>query len=191
MVLALCAGWWIRFDSLNAYCREQFGTVTQEYQIGETVEYGDDFVSSELQHKNCSITASSAEFLSLTDFLRKYDCELWSGAEQVSDVIADITILISNASDEDLKMFFFELPLHGYSFQTYCDAELMNVSNPWLDASSGKNGFAVRPGETGVVHLAYRIFRTYMDGSVWNLAAPEPLWIHLTDFPTEKEIRIR
>ena len=99
LVLALCAGWWIRFDSLNSYCREKFGTVTQEYQIGETVEYGDDFVSRDLQHKNCSITASSVEFLNLTDFLRKYDCELWPGAEQVSDVIADITILISNASD--------------------------------------------------------------------------------------------
>lgn len=177
--------WILRYNSLNSFYQNNYGIVHETYQMGETVEFGQDYIYGE-QVEGYTFTAEKAELLTYSKFMSKYGINT-SDVEKNDLIVCDITVKVSNLGSTAPGVYIPYLTLYGADFQVGWSDELLNIANPFLQ---GNLGFSLYDGETCTIQLAYGLSRNSFTDRTWRSLDQTQFWMRLTDYPTEKRIAI-
>ena len=191
LAAVFCVGVAARIWSLN---RDRENVETVVYQMGETVDLGEDFFyNPEDICSDYDIRVLSAQVLSVGEYLEKHGFsaeEVWPDTEPLATTVYDVEVWFRNnhrdfeTDTQRIDLVNMELFTNQDSYQV--DHELLWSLYPQLDQS--RLGFRVAPGTETVVHLPYT------DSKLEKLSTEEirnrDTYLLLSMYPTKRVIQI-
>lgn len=186
-VLILLAGLWTwRYVTMNAYYSAQSGSSREIYESGEIIPFGADYIDVNTQANGYSIRVDKFEILNLADFLSSASIP----AEQVytnPDKVAAVYITLFNDHSTAPGIMLTDLDLHGVDNYANIDRELLAAANPVLQ---GNYGISLSPETEYSVVLPFALYEQYFGADTWRNMDRYSWFLHVTAYPTEKDIQV-
>lgn len=186
-VLILLAALWIwRYVTMNAYYSALSGSRREVYEVGEIIPFGEDHIEVNTQANGYSIRVDKFEILDLADFLSGAPIP----AEQVHtnpDKVAVVYITLFNDHSTAPGIMLTDLDLHGVDNYANIDWELLAAANPVLQ---GNYGISLSPETEYSVVLPFALYEQYFGADTWKNVNHYTWFLHITAYPTEKDIQV-
>ena len=189
VVIILTIGWFWRYISLNAY----YDSIAPDrdhacYGIGDIVPFEDDRMSGGgALAEGYSIRVDDFEILEYTDLDPEDFAESDASRRDAPVRIALVHITLFNEDSDAQGIMLTDLMLYGIDALANMDWSLLTALNPVLE---GRYGVRLSPGTELSLVIPYDMYQDVFPAA-WNHLESYPLYLYLTYFPTEKEIRVQ
>lgn len=180
--IIVCIAYRHRYQAVNAQLKNP---ETQEYTIGELVEFQDDFLINYTM-KGYALKVNQAEILTYEQFLDKYNAE--DEYTYVPDKIYDIEVTLKNINAEDTTgINLSEFYVQGAAVCAGIDTNLCGVANPDF---GGAYEIALRTGTEIIVHIPFALYEENFRDDVWDNLDNFDMNFVATLYPTKKVIHL-
>lgn len=186
-VLLLAGGWTWRYISLNQYYEGISDSTQVVYSIGESVQFGEDYIDYKLTADGYSIRIDDFVIVNadkLSDMVEIDTTQL----ESVPDRIALVSITVMNEGSTAVGVPLTELELYGVDEWLFAEYELLDLMNPVLE---GNSGISLADGTSYQVVLPYGLYENRFSNYSWNHMDHYELFLQVTTHPTRKIVKLQ
>jgi len=187
VALLLAVGWVWRYNALNTFYNSLYENNKLTYRMGEVVPFGDDRLEMGISTKGYSIRLDNFVIMELSDFL-----SMLSIPEETINTKPDkVAVAYATLFNENSKapgIMLNDFTLHGIDNYADVDWELVRISNPIL---SEGYGISLSPKTEFQIILPFGLHRMYFGTDTWCQLEQYDFYLHITSYPTEKDIRCR
>jgi hypothetical protein len=190
---------------LRRYLDENYGRKTEYYQMGETVDFGDNYQTALGENpetlEGYSMSVDDAQVMTYGEFLafigqteesmeNTYGIE----AEDMAEKICLLTVTLANTDSTAQGVSLEYIYCYGDTYDMYYDSTLTTLANDFMREdylTSGQAdimGLYLDPGKTSTVYIAFDFARGYFSDKHWERLDEETLWLKITSHPEEKII---
>lgn len=188
-VLLLAALWCWRYYSLNAYYHGLYEEKKEVYSMGDAVPFGKDKTTGNAQAEGYAVTVDSFQVLESDTFFETYQVSkdaFYSSAER----IAVVTLKLSNEESSAPGISLLDFRLHGLDNYAMISPSLLMGANPDLQKSRS-TGISLSANTEYTVVLPFELFRRYVAEDTWKNMDRYTWYLHVTSYPTEKDIVLK
>lgn len=184
----LAIGWWHSYSKINSYYAGFSNTKIAYYSVGETVDFGEDYLNVDLNANGYTIRVDRFEIVDYSEFVQNQGLtEIIKRDTHTPEKLALVYITLCNVDSNAEGIMLTELKLHGIDQNVPLDWSVLDVINPVL---SGNLGVALSQGSRYQLILPYSLRqRDFL--SAWENIDKYSLFLQLTSFPTVKEIQVQ
>lgn len=186
VVVLLAAGWIWRYTALNSFYAGLYEQSRCTYPPGEIVPFGDDRTEMGVIADGYSIRLDGFEIMELSDFLSSISVPADSVYTN-PDKVAVAYATLFNEGSEAPGITLTDFTLHGVDNYANIDWELVTVSNPVL-TNTGSYGISLSPGTEYEIILPFALNAPYFGTDTWRHIEQYDFYLHVADYPTEKDI---
>lgn len=188
IAVVLLAAWTVRVVCLN---RAAPRSIIETYEMGETVEYGNDFFNSSRENRNgYKIVVHKASIMPYEEFAQTMQLELPEPDGFRSDYVYDVQVTIINDGNSDEKngIDMFNTLLVTSNMRLPIDATLWELLYPQLGRSYT---FKLRENTQMDFHFPF-VVETEFDQWVADLdyLQTTPFYLNISQYPHKKMIKI-
>ena len=195
---------------LSRYLEENYGRRYEYYQIGDVVEFGDNyqFVAGYGDSLDgYSIQVDAAEVLTYEEFLERAGqteeraATLLKNIYSLPEKVCLISTTLSNKDSNARGVSLSDLYCTGDTYDMYFDSALTIVANSFLleaqqknleeaDGFVSVNGVYLDPGESTTVYLVYDFTKSFFTAQHWESLSDETLQLQITNTPVTKVVEL-
>lgn len=187
VILLLTVVWVWRYMTLNAYYESiSLLEEKQRYAIGDIVPYESDRSGSGAILDGYSLRVNSIEMMDYDDYLASvsYPTE---DLRTHPDKVALVQVTLFNENSDAEGIMLTELQLHGIDQYFSMDWGLLVKENPVLE---GNYGIRLPCDSECELTLPFSFYQMHFSAG-WDDLDSYDLYLHLTTWPTEKDIRVQ
>lgn len=187
VILLLAVVWVWRYMTLNAYYESiSLLEEKQRYAIGDIVPYESDRSGSGAILDGYSLRVNSMEMMDYDDYLASvsYPTE---DLRTHPDKVALVQVTLFNENSDAEGIMLTELQLHGIDQYFSMDWDLLVKENPILEENYG---IRLPYDSECELTLPFSFFQMHFSAG-WDDLESYDLYLHLTTWPTEKDIRVQ
>lgn len=186
-ILIISGLWTWRYVSLNEYWRTE-GMIVPKivYGKGEIVPFEEDILDKYTNLNGYSISVEDFKIMELPDYLNTFEISEDSLDSRYRDKIGVVYFTIYNDNcDDHINLNY--LCMHGIDTYIPVDWQLLTLSNPILE---GAYGIQIPHHTKCELILPFYIRKDMLYGD-WNRLDQCVFYLHITGFPTEKDIQVQ
>lgn len=181
----LVAGWIWRYNSLNTFYNSIYEKNRLTYHMGEIVPFGDDRFEMGISTNGYSIRLDDFVIMDLTDVLASVSVAEESIYTKPDKVVVAYATLF-NENSEAPGIMLNDFTLHGIDNYANTDWELVQILNPIL---SEGYGISLSPKTEYQIILPFALYKNYFGTDTWHQLDQYDFYLHITSYPTEKDIQ--
>lgn len=188
-VIAVLAGWSVRFYTLNGSFKIKTKSQRIVYSMNESVSLSDSIAYNMIKHPDYDIAVVDAEILDSEDLLNEVN-KKQEDFLGLSERYLVITLDMVNNGDNQNDFDFYSIPVLGTNWYTFYDPDATKYVNGFEGNERAK---FIRVGMDGhkTVKVAYRLNWISFNTQQWNNLENEKMWLSVTELPEEKRIAIK
>lgn len=179
--------WFGQYTRLNDYYRSLSDKQTEFYEMGEVVSFGEDYLAKDMCVNGYLIRVDRFEILDYLDYCSNAGfspSDFTTNPEKIALVY--ITLFNDNSSAEGIMLTEFDL--HGIDNYAGMNWEILLAANPVLE---GNYGIRLSSGTEYSLVIPFDLNREYYGTDTWANLDTYQFYFRITDFPTEKDIRVQ
>ena len=185
VILLLCAGGWIwRYFSINAYYASLSDNTKAIYSAKEIIPFGTDYMSDSVCVDGYSIRVDGFEIVDFGAYVKTLEL---TQTFYRPDKLALVYITLFNENSSAEGVMLTELGLHGVDNYAGMDWDLLLALNPVLQ---GNFGIHLSPNTEYSLVLPFGLYKAYFGNSTWQNLEDYKFFLHITAYPTEKDIKV-
>lgn len=187
VTLILVGAWASRYVSLNNYYKSLSDNTREVYDINVIVPLEDDYINKGMKADGYSIRVDGFEIVEYESYVKSLSTDIPTAA-LTPEKLGLVYITLYNAESDAPGIMLTELKLHGMDNYVGMNWDVLAAANPVL---ANGYGISLSPNTEYSIVLPFDLFEMYFGSDTWrNLEAYE-FFLHVTAFPTEKDIRVR
>lgn len=183
--LLLAAAWTWRYITLNRYYQSLSKMREEEYVLGDTVEFGMDFIEDGLSAEGCTIQAESFKIVDYEPYLEEIGYTDDSPGRK-PEKLALVTVVLT-CGEKPADLFLPEFKIHGLDTLVTMNDRLISPINGFPNYA---NSIYLEPGKTYRLTLPYPLHSYLFGGDTWKNLEDYTFWFQATCYFTEKNIRL-
>lgn len=185
VALLLAAAWTWRYITLNQYFQSLSKRQIAEYALGETVEFGTDFIEDGISAEGCTIQVEHFEIADYESYLKKIGY-IDDNVGRRPEKLALVTIVLT-CGEKPADIFLPEFCIHGIDTIATVDDSLISPVNGFPEYM---NAVYLEPGRSYRLTLPYPLHSYLFGSDTWKNMDKYTFWFRATSYLTEKDIRL-
>lgn len=186
LTVCLLLGLWLwRYISLNDYYDKISDQTRRIYPAGEIVPFGEDFIDKDLCVNGYALRVDKFEIVDGKSYIDSLEEKAYGS---IPDKIALVYITLFNENSDAPGVMLPTLRLYGVDQYASMNWNLLDASNPVL---KGNQGIRLSAGTEYSLVLPYNLFRNEYGTSTWKNINDYAFFLRITNFPTEKDIKVQ
>lgn len=187
VICALGICWVCGYRNLNAFYSNLSNNTRNIYQLGETVPFGSDYMNKDILVDGYSVRVDRFEIVNYQEYIRASNFSLPDGLIE-PERIGLVYITLFNQDSNAPGVLLTEFKLHGIDNYLGMNWDVLLAANSVL-----KEGFGVSlsPNTEYQIILPFDFEEEMFGADTWKNINDYELFLHITAFPTEKDIKIQ
>lgn len=183
--LLLAAAWTWRYITFNRYYQSLSKMREEEYVLGDTVEFGTDFIEDGLSAEGCTIQAESFQIVDYEPYLEEIGYTDDKPGRK-PEKLALVTVILT-CGDKPADIILPEFRIYGLDTLQTVGFDLIGPVNGF---SEPVTAIYLEPGKSYRVTLPYPLYSCLFGGDTWKNLEDYTFWFQATCYYTNKNIRL-
>lgn len=187
IVILVTTVWCVRYVSLNSYYASVSNNSRAVYQLGEIVSFGEDYINKDMSIPGYSIKVNRFEIQQFDEYTKALGInqdDIYSKPKKLA--LVHITLFNDNSVAEGVMLSEFKL--HGVDNYVGLDWDILTAVNPVLQ---GSYGISLSPGTQYDITLPFDLYEEHFGADTWKSINEYQLFLHITAYPVEKDIKLQ
>ncbi len=187
LVAVLSALWGWRYTSLNHFYESLSDRTREVFPAGDYVAFGADWLTKDVSANGYSIRVDGFSIMDYEDYIASLECS-YEEPYIKPDKLALVYITLKNENSTEDGVMLTDLKLHGIDNYVGMNWDVLIMANPVL---SGYYGINIASGKEYQLILPFDLNKEFFGSDTWRNIDEYMFYLHVTAYPTEKDIKVR
>lgn len=176
-----------RYVTLNTYYSILSNQHKEVYSVDEIVPFGENYLNPGVCFNGYLLRVNKLEITDSSAYLNSIPHSIDTDAE-IPEKLALVYITLFNEDSDVEGVMLTELGFHSVDNYATMNWELLTSENPVLE---GNYGVRLAPNTSYDLILPFSLYKRYFSAATWNSLERCIFFLHITSYPTEKDIQLR
>ncbi len=186
LIVLLCAAWAWRYTTLN-HVYKNLCAQKELHEIGDVVPFGQDYIGGACID-GYSLRVDQFDIVDFGEYISSSDLVDVDDYPSHPEKLALTYITLFNGSSDAEGVMLTDLALHGVDNYVGLDWELLTKLNLVLQ---GNFGIHLSPNTEYQLVLPFDLQKAFFGSDTWRHLDKYSMYLHMTSFPMEKDIKVQ